>query len=114
MDDLRSEQREKIEFVHGDINSQISFEAKSRGALNTQVNELAVLVKETCENMVLRYATSEEMQKVKGACEAKIGEHGKVISDLQSSMKVREQAITGLEGTANELQDSNETLKSEY
>jgi hypothetical protein len=41
IDELRQQQKEKIEFVHTDMNSQLTYEAQARTALQNQVNDIA-------------------------------------------------------------------------
>ena len=41
IDELRQQQKEKIEFVHTDMNSQLTYEAQARTALQNQVNDMA-------------------------------------------------------------------------
>ena len=41
IDELRQQQKAKIEFVHTDMNSQLTYEAQARTALQNQVNDMA-------------------------------------------------------------------------
>ena len=50
--------------MHTDLNSQLSYEAQSRGVLQDQVNDLSNALRETLEEQVLKYATLEEVAKI--------------------------------------------------
>ena len=65
MDELRQQQKEKIEFVHADLNSQMSYEAQSRAAMQSQVKDLANAMRENLEEQVLKYASMEEVAKMR-------------------------------------------------
>ena len=65
MDELRQQQKEKIEFVHADLNSQMSYEAQSRAAMQNQVKDLANAMRENLEEQVLKYASMEEVAKMR-------------------------------------------------
>ena len=51
--------------MHTDLNSQLSYEAQSRGVLQNQVNDLSNALRETLEEQVLKYATLEEVAKMR-------------------------------------------------
>ena len=65
MDELRQQQKEKIEFVHADLNSQMSYEAQSRAAMQNQVKDIANAMRENLEEQVLKYASMEEVAKMR-------------------------------------------------
>jgi cell division protein FtsL len=51
--------------VHTDLNSQLSYEAQSRAALQNQVNDLSNALRENLEEQVLKYANLEEVAKMR-------------------------------------------------
>ena len=65
MDELRQQQKEKIEFVHADLNSQMSYEAQSRAAMQNQVKDIANAMRENLEEQELKYASMEEVAKMR-------------------------------------------------
>ena len=65
MDELRQQQKEKIEFVHADLNSQMSYEAQSRAAMQNQMKDIANAMRENLEEQVLKYASMEEVAKMR-------------------------------------------------
>ena len=64
IDELRVQQKERIEFVHTDLKGQVNYEAQARTAMMAQINEISSRVREATERQE-SMATKDEVERVR-------------------------------------------------
>lgn len=106
--------------MHTDLNSQLSYEAQSRGVLQNQVNDLSNALRETLEEHVLKYATLEEVAKMRSdsrevneVTKEKIEILITSVKDLTSTQTALIDSFSGFkQQTAQGLGDHSATLQA--
>ena len=92
IEELRVQQKEKIEFVHADMNSQMAFEAQARTALSARVAE------ETREAMARIEEVGAESRRMNESVSSKVDVLISSLKDITTAQTAMIDSVTGLKG----------------